>query len=502
MKKILIRASISPFEQREPIETLEKNLLGNNSGNLLFAYSMSRTLYTEDTEINFVPDIDVLNGEISHEFINENYDYLVLPMANSFRKTYAPILNKWSELIEKLRIPCVVTGIGVQMAYEPDITGKHPYDDSARRFIKAVLNHSHSVGVRGVITQAYLNHLGFRDIDVTGCPSIEMFGPGIKIREKKPLTKESAVCVTGSFSSPLNFNKFMVKNFELLPNYYFMPQFNDDLRLMYLGAPFYAANEAQQLYPHDISSEVLINDKARFFIDMPSILKFNESIDFNYGTRIHGAIGCLLGGVPSLLFTSDARTRELADYHNVPSMPVSIIDDDTDIFEIYEKTDFSIVSNGHEERFNHFVDFLNNNGLPHIYQDENRTIIPFDEKIKDVEAYGPIHSFYTCSNEEMLKRFSVGQRLQTEGIGTIIKARDNANAKLKNQNKKIAAQNKTIAEQKASLQRQSKILGEKSAQLDSCKKELNACKKRLSWYDNNSAIHIAGSRIKKKLKNK
>ena len=102
----------------------------------------------------------------------------------------------------------------------------------------------------------------------------------------------------------------------------------------------------------------------------------------------------------------------------------------------------------------------------------------------------------------MLKRFSVGQRLQTEKIGTIIKARDNANAKLKNQNKKIAAQNKTIAEQKASLQRQSKISGEKSAQLDSLKKELNACKKRLSWYDRNSAVHIAGSRIKKKLKNK
>lgn len=495
MKRILIRASISPFEQREPVGLLDKNLLGNNTGNLLFAYSMSRTLYTEDTEIDFIPDIKVLMSEVSPEYINENYDYLVLPMANSFRETYCTILRKWSELIEKLTIPCVVTGIGVQMAYEPDINSKHPYDDMVKRFITAVLNHSHSVGVRGVITQAYLNHLGFRDIDVTGCPSIEMFGPGLKVRDPKPLTKESAVCVTGSLLSPLNFNKFMVKNFEKLPNYYFMPQFNDDLRLMYLGIPFHTVNEAQKLYPHDISSEVLVNDRARFFIDMPSILKFNESIDFNYGTRIHGAVGCILCGVPSLLFTSDARTRELADYHNVPSMPVSVIDDDTDIFDIYEKTDFSIVSKGHEERFWHFVDFLNNNGLPHIYQDKNRKNVPFDERIKEIDFYGPVHSIYTCSKEEMLERMAIGQKMQSNEIGKILKECNDAKAKLKNQTKKIN-------DQKTSMQRQSSILSEKAAQLDSCKKELEVCKKRLAWYDNNSAVHIAGSRIKKKLKSK
>ena len=495
MKRILIRAAVSPFEQREPVETLSRNLLGNNTGNLLFAYSMSRTLYTEDTKIDFIPDIKVLMSEVSPEYINENYDYLVLPMANSFRGTYCTILRKWSELIEKLTIPCVVTGIGVDMAYEPNIVEKHPYDDTVKRFVTAVLNHSHSVGVRGVITQAYLNHLGFRDIDVTGCPSIEMFGPGLKVRDKKPLTKESAVCVTGSLLSPLNFNQFMVKNFEVLPNYYFMPQFNDDLRLMYLGVPFQVSNAAQQLYPHEIDNEVFVNDRARFFIDMPSILKFNESIDFNYGTRIHGAVGCILTGVPSLLFTSDARTRELADYHNVPSMPVSLIDENTDIFDLYEKTDFSIVNKGHEERFWHFIDFLNDNGLPHIYLDKERKTVPFDEKIKEIEFFGPVHSIHTCSKDEVLDRIAIGQRMQSDEIKKIIVERNSLKKNLADHKKKVASQNKTIAEQKTSMQTQSKILSEKSAQLD-------ACKKRLSWYDNSSAVRIAGSRVKKKLKNK
>ena len=75
------------------------------------------------------------------------------------------------------------------------------------------------VGVRGQITYDYLRHLGFNEgIDVTGCPSFAMFGPGIKVREKKPLTKDSEVCVTGSVSNPVNFKEFMIKNRELLPN--------------------------------------------------------------------------------------------------------------------------------------------------------------------------------------------------------------------------------------------------------------------------------------------
>lgn len=480
MKRILIRASVSPFERCEPIEVLKKNLLCNNVGNLLFAYSMVRTLYIEDTEIDFVADVKVTKGAISPEFINENYDYLVLPMANSFRETYATTLDKWSELIEKLTIPCVVTGIGVQMDYEPNITGKHTFDNSVKRFMTAVLNHSNSVGVRGEITQAYLNHLGFSDVDVIGCPSIEMFGPNLKTAEKKPLTKESSVCITGSFLSPLNFNKFMVKNYKLLPNYYFMPQFDDDLRLIYLGVPYFAADAAQRLYPHDTNSEVIVKDRARFFIDMPSILKFNEGIDFNYGTRIHGAIGSILCGVPSLLFSSDARTRELAEYHNVPAVPVSTVDDDTDIFELYEKTDFSIVNKGHEERFNHFVDFLNNNGLPHIYQEKDRKIVPFDERIKNVDFYGPVQPFNKCSKEELSERLSIGMKMLSDRLGVIIRQRDNARVKMFEQNMKIAEQKR--------------LLDEKTIQLD-------ACKKRLSWYDNNSAAHIAGSRIKKKLKN-
>lgn len=47
-KRILMRASVSPFAVHKPIDVICQKVIGNNTGNLLFAYSMTRTLYTED----------------------------------------------------------------------------------------------------------------------------------------------------------------------------------------------------------------------------------------------------------------------------------------------------------------------------------------------------------------------------------------------------------------------------------------------------------------------
>lgn len=148
-KRILMRASVSPFAVHKPIDVICQKVIGNNTGNLLFAYSMTRTLYTEDVEIDFLADKEVAHGKVQAEYINENYDYLVLPMANSFRKQFMQCMEMYTSIIEKLTIPVVVTGIGIQMPYEPDVTEEHIYDECAKKFITAVLNHSASVGVRG-----------------------------------------------------------------------------------------------------------------------------------------------------------------------------------------------------------------------------------------------------------------------------------------------------------------------------------------------------------------
>lgn len=395
MERILIRAGVAPWAEYNALDVITDKIIGNNTGNLLFANSITRLVATADSRVDFISDLTLVKKQITAQEINENYDRLILPMANAFREDFArKCLKHWTALIRQLTIPVTVTGIGIQLPYEPHLEQPREFDGAARDFIAAVLDHSASVGVRGQITYDYLKGLGFSQIDVTGCPSLALNGPGLPLREKQPLTPESKLCFTGSVSNPPDFKKFAVHCTERFPNTYFVPQFIDDLRLMYLGIPHPDTADSRVLHPTNLDHPVFVEDKARFFINLPSMFAFNREMDFNYGTRIHGAIGNILCGVPSLLFPTDARIRELAEYHNIPAIPASAVTPDTDLAALYDQTDFRQVNNGHAERFWHLIDFLNENGIKTIYDDRTGTPARslYDEKTAATSYAQPVHS--------------------------------------------------------------------------------------------------------------
>ena len=395
MERILIRAGVAPWAEYNALDVITDKIIGNNTGNLLFANSITRLVATADSRVDFISDQMLVKKQITAQEINENYDRLILPMANAFREDFArKCLKHWTALIRQLTIPVTVTGIGIQLPYEPHLEQPREFDGAARDFIAAVLDHSASVGVRGQITYDYLKGLGFSQIDVTGCPSLALNGPGLPLREKQPLTPESKLCFTGSVSNPPDFKKFAVRCTERFPNTYFVPQFIDDLRLMYLGIPHPDTADSRVLHPTNLDHPVFVEDKARFFINLPSMFAFNREMDFNYGTRIHGAIGNILCGVPSLLFPTDARIRELAEYHNIPAIPASAVTPDTDLAALYDQTDFRQVNNGHAERFWHLIDFLNENGIKTIYDDRTGTPARslYDEKTAATSYAQPVHS--------------------------------------------------------------------------------------------------------------
>ena len=395
MERILIRSGVAPWAEYNALDVITDKIIGNNTGNLLFANSITRLVATADSRVDFISDLMLVKKQITAQEINENYDRLILPMANAFREDFArKCLKHWTALIRQLTIPVTVTGIGIQLPYEPHLEQPREFDGAARDFIAAVLDHSASVGVRGQITYDYLKGLGFSQIDVTGCPSLALNGPGLPLREKQPLTPESKLCFTGSVSNPPDFKKFAVRCTERFPNTYFVPQFIDDLRLMYLGIPHPDTADSRVLHPTNLDHPVFVEDKARFFINLPSMFAFNREMDFNYGTRIHGAIGNILCGVPSLLFPTDARIRELAEYHNIPAIPASAVTPDTDLAALYDQTDFRQVNNGHAERFWHLIDFLNENGIKTIYDDRTGTPARslYDEKTAATSYAQPVHS--------------------------------------------------------------------------------------------------------------
>src|SRR5690554_1574620 len=103
-KRILMRAGKSPFEVLNAYQTFEKNVIGNNNGNLVFASAAYKLLSainvgTIDCRLNF-------NKKLAEE-VNSNYDFFVLPLTNAFRSSFEKQLIELTEFIDNLKIPVV-----------------------------------------------------------------------------------------------------------------------------------------------------------------------------------------------------------------------------------------------------------------------------------------------------------------------------------------------------------------------------------------------------------
>lgn len=406
MKRIYIRAGLSPLENIEPLRILKENLIGANVGNLIYAYSVFRALMvSEDTEI-------VANhyklGEMSAEQINEEFDCFVIPLADAFRKDFMPEMRKTTELIKKLTIPCVVVGVGLRAPFEPKLNQSFEFDEDVKEFIKAVLDKSAMVGVRGQITADYLTRLGFRegiDHTVIGCPSMYMFGKDLTVRDLN-LTENSIISMNNSVMSPNKVQDFIVRTLDQYPNHYYLPQRIDELRLLYAGTP-YTHTQKRPKYPCTLNTPLYEEDRVKFFNSAVTWIDFLRTVDLSFGARLHGNITAILSGAPSLLIPHDARMRELTEYHNITHVWAKDINEDTNLLDLVEKLDFKQVLNGHEQRFDHYIDFLNKNGIEHIFKDGvNPKESPLDKKMKELDLHPPIKSIRNCDLDEMIDRWN------------------------------------------------------------------------------------------------
>lgn len=454
MKNILIRSGMSPFDTFDAPHIIMNNSIGGNVGNLIYQYSVFRTLMTEGTTIT--PDYYNFSPKRADE-INEKYDYYVIPLADAFRQDFVPSLRRFTQLIKKLKIPVIVIGVGLRAPFEPKLNEGFPFDEDVKAFVSAVLEKSPMLGLRGEITSEYLTKLGFRegvDHTVIGCPSMYTFGRELKIRETN-ITKDSMVTVNSSLLSPDNVLDFIARGMEEFPNHYFIPQWMKELILTYTGGPPLREKSTGN-YPVKMSDPTYMNNRVRYFLNAKTWFDFIGQADLSFGARLHGNITATLAGTPSILTVKDARMRELAEYHGLTSINKNEITEDLKLSEVIEKVDFQKPTKYQAKNFDNYINFLDKNGLDHIYKETNHPErVPFDEKIAQVQHQPPVTPISGCSLEEMVDRLEKYYPLAEE---------KNAKA-IRNEKNKVATKNKEIANLKKRINYLEGTLNRKSARL-------------------------------------
>jgi len=365
MKHLLLRARKDAFDVVTPEDSLVRNTIADNSGNLIFSVAAQRILATATTEVT-VDGFVIDPGEADR--INERYDAYVIPLANAFRPSYEPTLHRLTALIRRLRIPVVILGVGAQadIGYRTDRL--RPIEPAVRAFVGAVLDRAPSIGVRGELTQSYLEGLGFRDVEVIGCPSLFIDGPDLRVDKPGPALAPDARVAINVSPYVTAMGPIVRHHVERYPNLRYIPQDIDTLELLLWGGvnEDVPASEPRPIHP---AHPLFVDDQARFFVDPWPWLTYLRTVDFSFGTRIHGNIAALMAGTPAVVLAHDSRTLELARYFAIPHRRIGDVPGDIDAADLYAEADFSAFNDGHRERFATFAVFLARHGLEHAFAD-------------------------------------------------------------------------------------------------------------------------------------
>ena len=374
-----------PPRRRSGGARLDDNLIANNSGNLLFLETAFKVLSTRDAEV--IPD-RLAAHRIGADEINERFDVYVIPLANAFRASFEETLIRLTAVIERLTIPVVVLGVGVQTAKSHAPGAIRPFDDSVKAFVRAVLDRgrrSASAARRPRPTCASSGSATSRSSAAPRCSSTANGWSSPSGRRSTAMPGSGWASPRGSPARP---------DRDPPPRALPEPRVH---RPGHRGAPAAAVGrEPARRRRHEPAAELPLAPagprrqvallRRPVAMDRP-----HAPDDFVFGTRIHGSIAAVLAGTPSYLLAHDARTLELARYFEIPHRWLGDVRPDMDAADLYDEADFGPLMTGHAARFRTFTDYLERHGLRHVFQPGEDPSL-FDAQLAAVSFPPPVRA--------------------------------------------------------------------------------------------------------------
>jgi hypothetical protein len=298
-------------------------------------------------------------------------DIAVVRGSNYIHESYEP--ESFIPALETLKCPIVSIGVGAQApTFKP-----LKLSNGMIRFLHFLRDRSHSIGVRGTYTAEVLESVGVKSSFPIGCPSFfRSLSPSIHM---KPLPKDR-IRIGASFNRFLgsyycsNFVKTYLLQAELMKNI-----------LARHDSSIYWQGEKEELYfarhpeAETIIDKVLgryeiaateesrreFHRKLKVYTEISGWSQhIRENCDAMIGFRLHGNVMGLNQGIPSLMYSYDSRTRELANFF---SLPVAEVEDfaQPDPEQLFLEADFTHFETTYAANYQSLLQFLESNGLEH-----------------------------------------------------------------------------------------------------------------------------------------
>ncbi|WP_084499481.1 polysaccharide pyruvyl transferase family protein [Brevibacterium album] len=427
-KRYLMRLGKTPFEAIDGFDTLERNSIGGNNGNLIFGAASHKLFSTEGTEVE--ANRYVINRHMADR-VNDEYDGFILPLANAFRPSFETEMLRTAEFIEKLTIPFIMLSGGVQIPASGDTAALRKMEPTIKRFARAVLNKSSALSVRGEKSAEYLRSLGFSDVEVIGCPSMTMNGPGHTVRPSTSISEGAPIAYNIETSNP--FGAALIRDAEERFNAVYMPQDRATLEMLLWGTSPHPGSSPE--YPLNKHHRQFADNVAEYHLDASTWIGRMSDMEFSFGARIHGNIAAVLAGTPAVVLAHDQRTLELAEYHEIPHLDAQSDRIPDTVEELFGNADFTAFNSGHTERFDKVEKYLHENGFSHIYErGQEKALEEYSEKLRETAFPNAQKSTLAGASKDVQKMMEI---IQTRHAATS-KSLKKSNHQHESMRKKVA----------------------------------------------------------------
>ena len=326
-----------------------------NVGNKVWIQGIISCLSTEQNQLFFLREHE------SWEHINTNYDAIIYSAANLLSEEYQNEIKNITSIFKNSKIPIYVIAVGAQANKYSDIdrlVNSIGADVSA--FVETIYASGGEIACRGYFTKELIDKVTRNTAVVTGCPSVFQNGRQLIIKKRNEKLHPA-------------FNGALIKEKELYYEYPDSIFFDQDQWIQ--------ENYDLSLYSKSTSSflrmliekhgvfytDLFLQDRIKVFFDIPHWRNYliDEGINFSCGTRIHGNIISILSGIPAVVLVCDTRTRELAEFFEIPMIEYANKNQSKriDINNLYERIDFDHFNKSFQAKFDLFERFLVNCNL-------------------------------------------------------------------------------------------------------------------------------------------
>lgn len=291
---------------------------GHNLGNFAFWNATRLLLKANTTCIPF--------GKLKVED-PEDYDLLVVPAANFLNPTSD--LGWLADIIEDLRIPVLVFGLGAQSEHD---NAPVQLTDGTVRFLQVAAQNTPYLAVRGEYTRSVCAAYGVENVQVMGCPSI-FTNPDRGLGKKIEAAADRRVSRVAVHASSIKAHvrdaeRYVFGLLQAFPGSSYIVQRPAELIKIILDEATEEKDQAYLARVHeflapDMTFEEFIGVlKSSGFLpySIPSWCFHLRSYSHSLGTRIHGALMSMSAALPTVCITHDTRTRELCETLKVPNI--------------------------------------------------------------------------------------------------------------------------------------------------------------------------------------